>query len=104
MTGKEILNIFGFKVKEEPLSIYPYSPVYQVKHGDDDVVVKRTQSRAESIMSYIKMLKGKGINVVTPVELQVHKNIRIKILLFIRLYKEKNTQAKNKKSMKLEKC
>jgi len=31
MNGKEIFNIFGFKVKEEPLSIYPYSPVYRVK-------------------------------------------------------------------------
>ena len=71
MTGKEILNIFGFEVKEEPLSIYPYSPVYRVKYGDEDVVVKRTQSRAESVISYIKMLKDKGINVVTPVELQV---------------------------------
>lgn len=83
MTGKEILNIFGFEVKEEPLSIYPYSPVYQVKHGDDDVVVKRTQSRAESIMSYIKMLKGKGINVVTPVELQVDNPQKYKDTNFV---------------------
>lgn len=71
MNGTEILNIFGFEVKEEPTSIYPYSPVYRVKYGDQDVVVKRTQSRAESVMSYINMLKDKGINVVTPVKLQV---------------------------------
>ncbi|MEB2301142.1 hypothetical protein LAV72_16110 [Lysinibacillus xylanilyticus] len=45
MNGKEIFNIFGFKVKEEPLSIYPYSPVYRVKCG---VVVKRTQRRAKN--------------------------------------------------------
>ncbi|MGE7945598.1 hypothetical protein [Lysinibacillus sp. NPDC093688] len=48
MNGKEILNIFGFKVKEEPLSIYPYSPVYQVKCGVKDVVVKCTQRRAKN--------------------------------------------------------
>lgn len=71
MSGTEILNIFGFDVKEEPENIYPYSPVYRVKYGDQDVVVKRTQSRAESLMSYTNMLKDKGINVVTPVKLQV---------------------------------
>ncbi|MFS0877383.1 phosphotransferase [Solibacillus isronensis] len=71
MSGIEILNIFGFDVEEEPVSIYPYSPVYRVKYGDQDVVIKRTQSRAESVMSYTNMLKDKGINVVTPVKLQV---------------------------------
>ena len=71
MSGTEILNIFGFDVEEEPVSIYPYSPVYRVKYGDQDVVIKRTQSRAESVMSYTNMLKDKGINVVTPVKLQV---------------------------------
>ncbi|GLC88733.1 phosphotransferase [Lysinibacillus piscis] len=71
MNGKEILKIFGFEVQEEPVSIYPYSPVYRVKHGDKDVVVKRTQRRAESVMSYITMLKDNGVNVVTPVKLQV---------------------------------
>lgn len=71
MSGTEILNIFGFDVEEEPVSIYPYSPVYRVKYGYQDVVIKRTQSRAESVMSYTNMLKDKGINVVTPVKLQV---------------------------------
>ena len=71
MNGRAILNKFGFEVKEEPVSIYPFSPVYRVKFGDQDVVVKRTQRRAENVMAYIKMLKGQGINVVTPVKLQV---------------------------------
>ncbi len=71
MNGKEILNTFGFEVKEEPESIYPFSPVYKVKYEERDVVVKRTQRRVESVMAYIKMLKDKGINVVTPVTLQV---------------------------------
>ena len=71
MNGKEILNTFGFDVTEEPVSIYPFSPVYKVKHGNQDVVVKRTQRRAASVMAYIKMLKDKGINVVTPMPLQV---------------------------------
>lgn len=39
MNGKQILNKFSFEAKEEPKSIYPYSPVYRVKHGDYDVVV-----------------------------------------------------------------
>ena len=71
MSGKEILNTFGFDVKDEPVSIYPFSPVYRVKYGDMDVVVKRTQRRVDSVMAYIKMLKEKGINVVTPVKLPV---------------------------------
>lgn len=71
MNGKDILNIFGFEVEEEPLSIYPYSPVYRVNYGDKDVVVKRTQKRVENVMSYINKLKDKGINVVTPVKLKV---------------------------------
>lgn len=71
MNGREIVNIFGFEVKEEPQSIYPYSPVYRIKYGDKDFVVKRTQSRAKSVMSYINMLKDQGVNVVTPVKLQV---------------------------------
>lgn len=71
MNGKAILNIFGFEVTEEPLSIYPFSPVYRVKYGDNDVVVKRTQSRADNLMTYTNMLKDRGVNVVTPVKLQV---------------------------------
>ena len=71
MDGKKILNTFGFDVTEEPVSIYPFSPVYKVKYGETDVVIKRTQRRAASVMAYIKMLKDKGINVVTPVPLQV---------------------------------
>lgn len=71
MNGTKILNIFGFEVEEEPASIYPYSPVYRVKYGNRDVVVKRTQKRAGNVMSYTNMLKDKGINVVTPVKLQV---------------------------------
>lgn len=69
--GKEILALFGFEAKEEPISIYPYSPVYRAKYREKDVIVKRTQTRAEHVMSYTNMLKDKGINVVTPVKLQV---------------------------------
>ncbi|RLL48324.1 aminoglycoside phosphotransferase family protein [Oceanobacillus piezotolerans] len=71
MNGKEILNRFGFKVKEEPISIYPYSPVYLVRHGDDDFIVKRTQRKARQVMAYTSMLKDRGVNVVTPVKLTV---------------------------------
>ena len=70
MNGREILNIFGFEAEEEPVSIYPYSPVYRVKYGDQDVVVKRTQRRAANVMSYTNMLREQGINIVTPVTLQ----------------------------------
>ncbi|WP_017186804.1 aminoglycoside phosphotransferase family protein [Alkalibacillus haloalkaliphilus] len=71
MDGKEIIKMFGFEVKEEPKSIYPFSPVYRVRHGNDDVVVKRTQTRADNVIAYTTMLKDRGINVVTPVKLHV---------------------------------
>ena len=69
MNGREILRIFGFEPEEAPVSIYPYSPVYRVKYGDQDVVVKRTQRRAGNVMSYTNMLRGHGINIVTPVKM-----------------------------------
>lgn len=71
MQGKELLRLFGFHVTEEPKSIYPYSPVYRVQYRDKDVIVKRTQKNAASVIAYIHMLKEQGIHVVTPVELQV---------------------------------
>lgn len=71
MRGKELLSIFGFHVTEEPTSIYPYSPVYRVQYKDKDVIVKRTQKNAASVVAYIHMLKEQGIHVVTPVQLQV---------------------------------
>ncbi|WP_325166616.1 phosphotransferase [Viridibacillus soli] len=37
----------------------------------NDVVVKRTQRRADNVMAYTNMLKDRGIKVVTPVKLQV---------------------------------
>ena len=83
MNGKEILNRFGFEVKEEPLSIYPFSPVYRIKYGDYDVVVKRTQSRAESVIAYTTMLKDNGVNVVTPVDLQVDNPLKIEETNFV---------------------
>jgi len=45
--------------------------VKSLKYGDKDVVVKRTQRSAMNVMSYITMIKDKGINVVTSVKLQV---------------------------------
>lgn len=71
MNGIKILSKFGFIVTEEPQSIYPFSPVYRVKNGNQDVIVKRTQSRADSVMKYTEMLKDNGIDVVTPVKLTV---------------------------------
>ncbi|WP_026909188.1 phosphotransferase [Paucisalibacillus globulus] len=78
MNGTEILSKFGFKVTKEPQSIYPFSPVYRVKNGNQDVIVKRTQGRSDSVMSYTEMLKGNGINVVTPVRLKVKNPQKIK--------------------------
>lgn len=71
MTGIEILKLFGWEVNEEPQSIYPFSPVYQMSYGHQEVVVKRTQKKAKQVMSYTRMLKAKGIQVVTPIQIPV---------------------------------
>lgn len=70
MNGKEIVSKFGFNVNEELESIYPFSPVFRVRNGNQDVIVKRTQSRANSVIAYTRMLKDSGIRVVTPVNLE----------------------------------
>ncbi|WP_042149518.1 aminoglycoside phosphotransferase family protein [Paucisalibacillus sp. EB02] len=83
MNGIDLLSKFGFNVTKEPESIYPFSPVYRVKNGDQDVIVKRTQRRAETVMSYTKMLKDNGINVVTPVKLNVENPQQIEDTSFV---------------------
>ena len=67
MTGKEILKKFGIYMENEPVSIYPFSPVYRI----DDVVVKRTQKRPQPLVGYTTYLYKEGINVVIPVQLEM---------------------------------
>lgn len=69
MKAKALVEKFGFQVDEEPLSIYPFSPVYRVKGAEGDFIIKKTQNpieKAERLMNYTGELKGKGINVVVP--------------------------------------
>ncbi|MDY0407040.1 phosphotransferase [Virgibacillus sp. 179-BFC.A HS] len=73
MNGKTVLEAFGFNVDEEPVSIYPFSPVYHVHTTDGEYIVKRTQSllkHGKQVMDYTKMLGANGIRVVTPVRMQ----------------------------------
>ena len=70
MNGKNIVEKFGIQVEEEPVSIYPFSPVYRVTYAEKEVIVKRTQrpiERARNLMRYTHALREKGVNVVTPV-------------------------------------
>ncbi|MET3698706.1 spectinomycin phosphotransferase [Bacillus oleivorans] len=72
MNGKMILKKFGLHVEEEPVSIYPFSPVYRVTYGERLVIVKRTQrpfERAQNLMRFTLFLRDNGIKVVTPVPL-----------------------------------
>jgi len=74
MNGLPVLKKFGFHTQEEPVSIYPFSPVYRVNSERNDFIVKKTQrpiERALRLMSYTTNLKGNGVNVVTPVSLSV---------------------------------
>ncbi|SES65793.1 spectinomycin phosphotransferase [Oceanobacillus limi] len=69
MTGKKIIQQFGFEEEDEPKSIYPFSPVYKVKAGDQDYIIKRTQTNYKGLINYTRMLSSEGIPVVTPVSL-----------------------------------
>lgn len=71
MSGKDILHRFGFTVEEEPVSIYPFSPVYHVTQQGYDVIVKRTQkmAKARHLVDYTSYLHTNGVPIVTPVKL-----------------------------------
>ncbi|MEN2767855.1 phosphotransferase [Ornithinibacillus xuwenensis] len=70
MNGKLILHRFGFELNEEPTSIYAFSPVYRVRIDKQDLIVKRTQRKVDSLLAYTSMLKKQEVNVVTPVPLK----------------------------------
>ncbi|MDN7240609.1 phosphotransferase [Planococcus sp. N028] len=69
MDAKTIVGKFGFQVKEEPVSIYPFSPVYRIKRPDGEFIVKKTQNpihKANRLMKYTKSLKEQGVEIVIP--------------------------------------
>lgn len=69
MEATQILNQFGIEVENEPVSIYPYSPVYKVQFNQQQVIIKRTQrpfNRAQNLMQFITSLNKAGVNIVTP--------------------------------------
>lgn len=60
---------FGFEVEEEPISIYPFSPVYRLESSDGEFIVKKTRSpimKAHRLMAFTNKLHNQGINVVIP--------------------------------------
>lgn len=69
MSSVSILRQFGFDIKEEQESIYPFSPIYKV----DNFIIKRTQSpldEAHSLVNYLNYLNSEGVLIVTPVHLK----------------------------------
>lgn len=72
MNAKAVVEKFGFCVIEEPVSIYPFSPVYRISRSKRDFIVKKTQHpiiKAKRLMEYTNMLKKHGVNIVVPVNL-----------------------------------
>lgn len=65
MNSSEILRRFGFEVKKEVESIYPFSTVFRI----GNCIIKRTQSpiqQAHNLMQYLDYLHKSTIPVVTP--------------------------------------
>lgn len=72
MNAKTIVKKFGFEAEKEPVSIYPFSPVYRVAGTEGDFIIKKTQhpiQKAHHLMDYIKKLNEQGIEVVTPAKI-----------------------------------
>lgn len=69
MNAKALVGKFGFQVEEEPVSIYPFSPVYRVKGTENDFIVKKTQNpmdKAERLMDFTRSLSDRGVDIVVP--------------------------------------
>ncbi|MFC4713495.1 phosphotransferase [Planococcus dechangensis] len=72
MKASAIIKSFGFQIEEEPISIYPFSPVYRIKGAENDWIIKKTQhpyQKAQRFVAYTKNLEQQGIDVVVPVEM-----------------------------------
>lgn len=71
MNGLEIIKRFGFDSTTEPVSIYPFSPVYKVRDDQKDYIIKKTQSplkKTKNLLAFTSALKKEGIPVVTPLK------------------------------------
>ncbi|AQU79279.1 MULTISPECIES: aminoglycoside phosphotransferase family protein [Planococcus] len=74
MKAKTIAKNFGFELEEEPISIYPFSPVYRLKRPEGDFIVKKTQhpiQKANRLMKYTKTINKQGIEVIIPAKIPV---------------------------------
>ncbi|NBJ69851.1 phosphotransferase [Roseburia sp. 1XD42-34] len=74
MHAIKILEQFHISVSKEPVSIYPYSPVYHVLYEGKEVIVKKTQKplgRARTLAAYTQFLQENDVSVVTPIKMDV---------------------------------
>lgn len=72
MNAKIIVKNFGFEIEKEPVSIYPFSPVYRLERPEGDFIVKKTQhpiQKANRLMRYTKTLNRQGVRVVMPAKI-----------------------------------
>ncbi|MET4559856.1 Ser/Thr protein kinase RdoA (MazF antagonist) [Lysinibacillus parviboronicapiens] len=77
MNTKDILKRFGLEIDKEPISIYPFSPVYKVQYGKQQVIIKKTKSplsAARKLMRFTESLNMAQVNIVTPVESDTFTN------------------------------
>lgn len=77
MEGKKVLNHFGIELEEEPVSIYPFSPVYKIQKNHQQFIIKKTQRplrKAQNLMQFITLLHASGVDVVTPIIMEKYPN------------------------------
>ena len=86
MNAKDILNKFGFHAEDEPISIYPFSPVYRATQPEGEYIIKKTQSpmlKANRLIAYTTSLKEWGIDVVVPVPMTMDNPMAIDGAMYV---------------------
>ena len=66
MSYQHLLHQFGFITTEEPVSIYPFSPVFKVSKDGVSHIIKRTTTNYYALFMYLHHLSNSKIDVVQP--------------------------------------
>lgn len=86
MNAKDILKNFGFQAEDEPISIYPFSPVYRITQPKGEFIIKKTQHpmlKANRLMAYTTSLNESGIDVVIPVSMTTENPMAIGDAMYV---------------------
>jgi spectinomycin phosphotransferase len=69
MNHSDIIRAFGFHFtsNQAPVSLYPFAPVYRLRHAESEWIVKRTQrplARGQAVAAWAQAASAHGIQLV----------------------------------------